>query len=411
MINKKVRNDTILTIFSKSVIVLINFIIVVCVTRYWGAEGKGYHALFTANLALITIVTNIFTNSTISFFVRKVGASKLYLQATLWTFISSSFGVLIFYFVDHSTYLFLLLIACILTGYITFHNALYIGMQRIKYFNFLTILQPLFLLLFMYLLNKITDIGYFIYFYASILSLISVIIIAHFFTRKTVGKMKMCLDFSVTKQCFNYGFQNELSGFLQFLANRLSYYFIVYYLCQASLGIFSLGVAISESILLISRSISMVQYSKIISDGNTLITRKGVVTASIFSIGFTFFCLVVILLFPNELYTYVFTKEFVEIKKIILLMCPGILCSAFSNVYGHYFAAIKKMKILLFKSAVGLLLTLILSIVLIPLWKMNGACIISSFVRFLSAAIIIVFFFFDKSKEEVSKITNNNIYD
>jgi O-antigen/teichoic acid export membrane protein len=411
MISKEVRKDTILTILSKALIALISIAIVASITQFWGAEGKGHQAIFIANLSLITIVTNVFTNSSISYFVRKVGASKLFAQAFIWTFIISSLGVLISHHIDKTSYSFFLLIACLLTGYITFHNALYIGMQKIKYFNLLTILQPLFLLLFMFLFYKTINKGYFDYFYAYIFSLITVIVIAHFFTKKTAGKIKFQLDFSVTKQTFNYGFLNELSGFFQFFVTRLSFYFIVYYLGEISLGVFSVGVSISESIWIISRSISLVQYSNIIKEGNTQNARKGVITTSLFSIVFTLFCIVIILLLPKSVFCYVFGNEFSEVKQIILLISPGILFVSFSTIYGHYFAAIGKMKILVFKSIIGALLTFILLLFLISKWEMNGACITNSIVHFVSSAIIVTYFFMMNDKAKSFSENNKMNYD
>jgi O-antigen/teichoic acid export membrane protein len=263
----------------------------------------------------------------------------------------------------------------------------------------------------MFLLYKVKETNYFDYFYAYILSLIVVILIATFLTRKTVGKIKLQLDLAVTKQSFNYGFQNELSNFLQFLTSRLSFYFIVYYLSEASLGVFSVGVSISESIWHISRSISMVQYSKIIKEGNTQNVRNGIVTASIVSIAASLFCVVIILLLPQSVFTSIFTDECSALKQIILLLSPGVLFNSFSMVYGHYFAATGKMKILVFRSTLGVLLTVILSVILIPLWEMEGACITSSIVRMISSSVIIAYFFMAKHKESVNQFTNTMIYD
>lgn len=407
MISKAEQKDTLLTFLSKAAIVLVNLAIVMCITRFWGAEGKGYQTLFITNLGLIAIVTNIFTNSSISYFVRKVGASKLYAQACVWIFISSSLGIAVCYFIDHNAYLTFLFISCLLTGYLTFHNALYLGMQKIKYFNLLTLLQPLLLLIFMFLLHKTKNTTYFGYFYAHIFSLMVVIALALFFTKKTVGKIKMQFEFSVTKQSFKYGFQNELSNFFHYLSVRVSYYFIVYYLSETALGIFSVGVAISESIWTIARSIAMVQYSKIIREGNTQNARKGVVTTSLFSILFSFVCVVIVLLLPASVFGYIFgSKEFSEVKQIILLMSPGILFIAFSTIYGHYFAAIGKMNILILKSVAGAIVMLILSVILIPCWEIIGACITSTIVHFTSSAIIVTYFMImkDKGKLQIEKL-------
>jgi O-antigen/teichoic acid export membrane protein len=404
MISKKEQKDTILTIFSKGVIVVANFLITACIMHFWGAEGKGYQAIFIANLGFIAIVTNIFTNSSVSYFIRKVGASKLYAQACLWTFISSSIGVLVCYFLPNNPSLpVILLISSLLTGYLTFHNALYIGMQKIKYFNLITVLQPLFLLIFIFLLYKTTNSTYFDYFYAHIFSLILVILIAHIFTRKTVGKIKIQLDFSVTKQSFNYGFQNELSNFFHYLVLRLSYYFIVYYISEAAVGVFSVGISISEAIWHISRSISMVQYSKIIKEGNTQSARKGIVTSSFISIVFSMCCILILLLLPNFVFTDIFTDECSNVKQIILLMSPGILSISFSSVYAHYFAALGKMRILVLKSVIGAILTAILLVFFIPLWNINGACITSSIVHFVCSAIIVGYFIIFKEKATIYK--------
>jgi len=411
MISKEVRKDTILTILSRATIAIIALANTAFITQFWGAEGKGYQTIFIANLGLITIVTNIFTSSSISYFVRKVGASKLLAQACIWTFISSLIGVLLSHYFDSHSYTLLLLISCLLTGYVTFHNALYIGMQKIKYFNLLAILQPLLLLLFMFLFYNTIDAGYFDYFYAYILSLISVIIIAHFLTQKTVGKIKLQLDFSVTKQTFSYGFQNELSSFFQFLVTRLSFYFIVYYLNEVSLGIFSVGIAISEAIWIISRSISMVQYSNIIKEGNTQNARKGVIISSLLSIVFTFFCVIVILILPKSIFGYIFGPEFSEVKYIVLLMSPGILFISFSTIYGHYFAAIGKMKILVLKSVVGAILTFLLLFFIIPQWEITGACVVTSFVHFISSSIIVTCFFFMNDKPKSCPVNNMMNYD
>ena len=407
MMLTKERKDTLLTLFSRAAIVMITFAITIFILQFWGAEGKGIQAIFIANLGMIAIVSNVFTNSSIAFYVRKVGASKLYAWACIWTFISASVGAVVCYYFDNHSFTIFLFVASLLTGYLAFHNALYIGMQKIKYYNLLTILQPLFVLIFMILLYKVKETTYFDYFYAYILSLIVVIVIATFLTRKTVGKIKLELDFAVTKQSFNYGFQNELSNFLQYFIYRLSYYFIVYYLSEASLGVFSVGVSISEAIWHISRSVSMVQYSKVIKEGNTPGSRKGVVTASLFSFVFSLLGIGIILLLPKSVFAFVFTAECADVKQIVLLLSPGILSIAFSSVYAHFFAAIGKMKILVLKSAIGALLTLILLVILLPLWGMSGACITTSIVHFVCSAILVICFFILKKKEKNKPQTLN----
>jgi O-antigen/teichoic acid export membrane protein len=145
----------------------------------------------------------------------------------------------------------------------------------------------------------------------------------------------------------------------------------------------------------------MVQYSKIIREGDTQNARKGVITASLFSLVLSLFGIAILLILPNSILTLIFTDECANVKQITLLMSPGILSIAFSNVYVHYFTALGKMKIVVFKSAIGAVLTAILLVILLPLWKINGACITSSIVHFVCSAIIVVYFFMIKNKEKM----------
>ena len=137
---------------------------------------------------------------------------------------------------------------------------------------------------------------------------------------------------------------------------------------------------------------------QIVKEGDTKTTRKGVVKASIYSLIISFLCIVVVLLLPKSLFGLVFGEEFLEVQQIVLFMSPGILAIAFYNVYGHYFAAIGKMKILVFKSVVGVLITLLLSIILVPMWEMNGASVTNSIVHIVCATIVIFYFFRKKIK-------------
>ena len=77
MISKRERRDTLLTMFSRAAIVLINLLIVVFIARFWGAEGKGYQTLFVTYLGNIAIVANIFTNSSISYYIRKLASRSI----------------------------------------------------------------------------------------------------------------------------------------------------------------------------------------------------------------------------------------------------------------------------------------------------------------------------------------------
>jgi O-antigen/teichoic acid export membrane protein len=63
--------NAILTVLSKSVILLVNFLIVVVTAHLWGTSGRGEIALILANIAIISILCNITCGSTIVFHAPK----------------------------------------------------------------------------------------------------------------------------------------------------------------------------------------------------------------------------------------------------------------------------------------------------------------------------------------------------
>lgn len=69
----------------------------------------------------------------------------------------------------------------------------------------------------------------------------------------------------------------------------------------------------------------------------------------------------IMLMIPAHWYAMIFGKDFGETKEIVLLLSPGILAIAVSNIIGYYFAGINKLRILNVKSLAGLIFTIVSS--------------------------------------------------
>jgi O-antigen/teichoic acid export membrane protein len=87
------------------------------------------------------------------------------------------------------------------------------------------------------------------------------------------------------------------------------------------------------------------------------------------------FLVTTIAITPEFIFNYVFGSEFEDVKYISLLIMPGVISLAISNLYGHYFAGVEKLNILRIKSIIGLIVTIILLFVLVPPFKLNGVII------------------------------------
>lgn len=165
-----------------------------------------------------------------------------------------------------------------------------------------------------------------------------------------------------------------------------------YIIGRGSVGVFSIGVTVAEAIWIVSRSMSMVQFSNVLKQGDTQQSRRETMTLALTSLGVSALCVGVVLLVPQSVFQWVFGSEFGGVKQVLLLLAPGILAIAFSNVIGNYFSAIRNLNILIIKSAAGLAVTLLLAFVFIPMWNIQGACVVNSCSYLVSSVVLLVFF-------------------
>lgn len=390
-------HDLAKTFISKSATLLLNFGVVILTTHLWGAEGRGIISIVISNMVIISIVNNVMSGSSISFMIPKTGLSKLILPAIIWIITSSFLGSILFSEIQYNN-IFLLFIITLFTSLLNLNLCIFIGKENIKWYNLSGLLLPLFVFLFVlffeYIL-KIKSINS--YFGGYILAELFILFITLYKIIPYFEKNKITFSWKTTLKTLDYGWKNELSNLLQFLNYRLSYFFVLYYIDIKSVGLLSVGIAVAESIWLISKSISIVQYSKIIN----MKDEKNAISLTMFSAKLSliasFILILVLILVPSNVYGLIFGNEFIKVKQIIYLLIPGIISIAFSNIHGHYFAGVNRMKILIVKSAIGLSITILFSIIFIPLFGLTGACIVTSLSYLISSFYLIIMFYKEKN--------------
>ncbi|MBQ1605855.1 MAG: polysaccharide biosynthesis C-terminal domain-containing protein [Bacteroidales bacterium] len=388
-----IDKDFVSTVLAKVLILLLNFAAVIFTTQMWGSEGKGFIAIFAADISLVATFTNILTNSSVSFFLKKIGHSPLATLAFLWTFIVSAVAAVLVAFTDASMPVLPFFVVAVLSGCITFHSSLFLGVQRIFQYNLATLLMSALLLLFMFAFNYfLPEIGYHAYFYAQILSYFIVLVICQVFTHRIFGRIRFAFSLDTFKKAFNFGWQEELSAFMQFLNARLCFYLIGIYADMSSVGIFSVGVTISEAIWVFSRSMALVQYSKVLKMGDTAEAWRETRRVTLITLAITVFCIAVAACVPMSVFEFVFGDGFGEAKIVILMLAIGIAANAVALVLFNYFSALGRLKILLLRSFAGLVVTLALAFWLIPMWNIEGACVVNSCSYLVSSILLVGFF-------------------
>ena len=368
------------TFSSRFLILLLNFGIIIFSTNFWGAEGRGVIALLVADLAVIGFFTNIIVGSSISYFAAKLPSGEILSYAYIWAVVCGISLPLLMLFNAHSReYLPYLIILSVLIAVFTANISLFLGQQKLERYNAYSALQNIlhFLLIgvmvFLFKWGSVET-----YFKAQIFSYLILVLITFAIIWREIKFTRMKLTQSAAKKLFSYGWKTQLSAFLQFLNYRLSFYFLEIFRGVASVGVFSVGAAFSESVWTVSRSLALVLYSDVVNNPD----HHDSVAKTKFSVKLCFLATILLLglmlIIPTKIYMLIFGDSFHEVKNVILVLSPGILMIAVSDIVGYYFAATHQLRILNIKSAVGLMVTVFCSLYAIPKWGLIGAGIVTS---------------------------------
>lgn len=378
------------TFISRFLILILSFGLVIFSTNMWGSEGKGTISIVIANVALVSFFSSIFSGSSTAYFARKFKIEQVLVYSYLWSLIVGTAVPLIFSFAAiQNEFLYYLIGISVLSSLLSTNISLFIGTQNIRFFNIYTVLQQLVHVLFIAILIyivKLKDVS--VYFLAQIFCLAFLFLTSFFLILKKCKLSEFSFSKSVFLNMFEYGWKTQLSAFIQFLNYRLSFYFLEYFEGIAAVGIFSIGITFSEAIWTITRSIAVVLYSDVVNSESR--EESIVKTKSSLKLSFSLMLIFVlgIIIIPAFIYTEIFGNEFSETKQIMLLLAPGILAIAVSDMIGYYFSGIKELKILNIKSIVGLLITVGFSFFAIPKWGIWGACFVTTSSYVVSAAIL-----------------------
>ncbi|MGI8892674.1 MAG: hypothetical protein ACR2GN_04360, partial [Bacteroidia bacterium] len=280
---------------------IISFLVVWITARFLGAEIRGEISLLLLNITIITLINNVFGGPALVFLVPRLKVFRLMLSGYIWIIISSLAMSLVIFSLNHVSLQLLpaLFLLSLISSYLTFNLNLLLGLEKIKENNFIYLVQVTCLLLpllvYVFLLEE-RNFNVFInslYFSYGIAFLIS-----FFNLTDKIGPWSFDNLKEVIGKTFKHGVFIQLSSLVQLLNYRFSYYIIEAFRGTASLGIYSVGITIAEAVWLISKSISMVQYSKIANISDLAIAQK--ITINMVKISFigSLVAILILLLIP-----------------------------------------------------------------------------------------------------------------
>jgi O-antigen/teichoic acid export membrane protein len=392
---------TIHLFISKVLVAFLNFFLLLYSARMLGAESRGIINLLVVNLSIIILFSELFGGPVLVYFSSRINNQKLKLIAGVWNLISSVLIVftLKYFRLGKDEYYFELFIVSVLYGNLNIYQMILTGIEKIKELNtILVVNSTLQLILFFVLSYFVSNLDVHIYFISWIVALGFSNLLALIISRDK----KMAENETNYKELIYDIFLKSkwifLANLLHIFAVRIIYFFIERNFGNEQLGIMGTGISLSESLLLISSSISTILYSRI---SNIEIKDKPN-ELLLCNAGFwiSFFGWIVLIALPENFWSLIIGKDFMGIKTIFLFYGPSVLLMVLSTILSNFYSGNGNYKTPAIGSAVGLLFASLFSFLLIKENGTMGAMIAAFFSNLFQ--LIWLMFYYLKSKSNLS---------
>lgn len=379
-----------------------------------GATGRGSVALIATNIVIAVVVSGFVGGASLMHLLEKYTNQKYTLRiltvSYFWAAISSSLIAFLALQMEwvHRNFILDTFFLGLLAAMTAINSLVALNNKNIIFYNSITLIQVGGCLIFFYLssifIGKVEINNYIHSLYVShILSfLISTgLIFKYFFKLEKESDGPKVLE-SVF-EIFKIGALSQISNLFLYATYRVSYYVLGAAGALNEVGIYSVGVMISEIVWIVSGSFAIVLFVHATKSKNDkdLPFRAIRYMKICFFISISF--VVVLLLIPKIFYILIFGNQFGDVKITILYLSGAMICASVSTILNHYFAGIGMFFTNAVVALIGLIFSLILNLFLIPKFGFIGAAITSSTIGLL---ILLLFLhqFLKQTKVDAKKL-------
>lgn len=380
------------TIFTKFSSAGLGFLTIILISQILGVEAKGEQAIMVYNINLLLMLFTLIGNSTLIYLTPRKDFSNLIIPSFLWIVITA---ILVSLFFPN-----ICVLIAVLAAISEINQFLLLGKQKISQANILKLIYPLVsfsYILILWLFNRFTSVEDFIT--AMLIAYIVSFFYGIFALRDEYKNIKLISKQELTssfKTLFSLGVTKQIGYIAQSMNYRLCFYILGFYCGETLVGIYSNAVSLSEAVMLFGSSLALVQYSSLSNNENDSSSKQFSWKMSKINGIFTALALLVLCLLPSEVYSFIFGKGFEEISQAIRILSIGVLPLSIASNFTQYFYAKGNFKISTFASIIGLVITIIAGLILIPKYQLQGAALAATLSYFTTFAIEFYFFVFRK---------------
>ncbi len=343
-----------------------------------GADGRGQQSLILLGITLLCLLTQVTGGTALVYLTPRYDGKQLLRTAYLWVIVSAVLlaGAIVL-FDPFPAFSFHILGLSILNSIWNIQAFYLLGREKNNWYNSLNFINSLISLSYLFIKWKLNGLVLEDYIFSLYVSHVATLIISLFGFKHLKDGPKETTVVLLGKFLKHGGF-TQLANTAQLFKYRIHVYLLTAFLATTLLGIYSNALAIAEGVWIITRSLSVIQFARVANLQDDTEARKITNQYTWYSIGLTVLAMVVLLLFPDEIFTRIFSKEFTGLHEILLYLSIAVISLASSNIISHYFSGIGKNHYNFIGSLIGVTLTAALGYLLIPAYGLKGAAISSS---------------------------------
>ncbi len=357
--------------------------------RVLGPAGVGTISLIVVGIAINQNISSLIGGSAVVYLSPRYDNFHVYSLSSAWGLISSAAGSVLLAITHtiptgQTMNVFLL---SLLAAHININQMILLGHERVKAYNVNTLIQSVVsagALYYFFHMAGMRSVDGFIYAtYLSFgLTFLSGFVLIY--NKLIIAPFDNLLP--LIRETLRLGGSIQLAGLLQTLNYRFSYFLLKKFFGEATLGRFDAGNKLSEGIWLISKSMALVQYSRLSNENDK--EKSALITLGLVKVSLvlTLAGILFLLLIPTPVFELLLGKEFHDVKTVIICLAPGIMAIASGMIFSHYFSGTGRPHFNTLGSAIGLTSLVILGYLLIPVYGLIGAGIATSVSYLISLA-------------------------
>jgi O-antigen/teichoic acid export membrane protein len=367
---------------SKGTVALISFLVLLLSARYLGVRTRGEISIFLLNIALVQIVTEIYTGYSLVHFIPKYNNKKI---LGYGVFLILSFSLCcslvlpqFFLLPPVSSVSYFNILSLVLTH--TFFCVILLGKGQLKTFNLLSLLQPSWLLVLLAIQLFYSHLFTFdAYFQSICLSFIFSLPLSAAFALRHVSGIENEKEFQIIPVLGKGLFFQGTTLMIMFI-NRYNYYLLDE---TARVGLYATGCALMESLLLIANAATPVLLSKLSMHSANAPSFLRLIR---FCLLFVLIPYIILWCVPEGVFIWLVGSGYIGIRAIMLAYGPSVIFQSACVLLGNYFVAKGLQKEVLKAYVLPFILVLIAAPIAIHYFGYMGAAFCAGF------AFLLVFF-------------------